>query len=104
MRTVLPEMVPIHRKWYLSTYSTGHTDHLEKRMAEYQIGQVSGYTATRLPVERMFSEEFSSREEAWARERQIKGWSRGKKEALMRNDWVEISRLARKPYPSTNSG
>jgi predicted GIY-YIG superfamily endonuclease len=76
------------------SYYTGHTDNLEKRVAEHQAGEVEGYTSTRLPVTLVFSQEFPSREEALACERQIKGWSRKKKEALLRSDWVEMSRLA----------
>jgi len=52
------------------------------------------YTASRLPVELAFSQPCSIREEALASERQIKGWSRKKKEAMMRGDWDEVSRLA----------
>ncbi|MDH5666875.1 MAG: GIY-YIG nuclease family protein [Nitrospira sp.] len=77
------------------SYYTGHTENLEKRVAEHQTGHVAGYTATRLPVTLLFSEEFPSREEALASERRIKGWSRKKKEAMMRGDWVEVSRLAK---------
>jgi predicted GIY-YIG superfamily endonuclease len=43
-------------------------------------------------------------EEALARERQIKGWGRRKKEALMRGDWTEVSRLACRGHPSRASG
>jgi predicted GIY-YIG superfamily endonuclease len=46
---------------------------------------------------------FDTREEALACEQQIKGWSRNKKEALIRGDWEEISRLARKHHTSTGS-
>lgn len=87
-----------------NSYYTGHTDNLEKRIAEHQVGEVEGYTSTRLPVVLVFSEEFSSREEALVCERKIKGWSRKKKEALIRKDWSEVSRLARKKHPSTGSG
>ena len=78
------------------SYYTGHTENLEKRIAEHQAGEIEGYTHTRRPVTLVFSEEFPSREEALGRERQIKGWSRKKKEALMRGDWMEMARLARK--------
>ncbi len=78
-----------------NSYYTGHTDNLEERIAKHQAGEVEGYTSTRLPVSLLFSEEFPTREEALACERQIKGWSRRKKEALMRGDWIEVSRLAR---------
>jgi predicted GIY-YIG superfamily endonuclease len=83
------------------SYYAGHTDDLELRLAKHQTGEYGGYTQTRLPVELLFREEFTSRSEAFQRERQIKGWSRKKKEALIRGDWTEISRLAR---PSTGSG
>jgi len=77
------------------SYYTGHTDNLEKRIAAHQQNAIPCYTSTRLPVELVFVDEFGSREEALARERQVKGWSRKKKEALIRGDWDEISRLAR---------
>jgi len=79
-----------------NSYYAGHTENLEKRTAEHQAGEIEGYTSIRLPVTLVFSEEFPSREEALSRERQIKGWSRKKKEALMRGDWAEVARLARK--------
>jgi predicted GIY-YIG superfamily endonuclease len=78
-----------------NSYYTGHTDDLEKRIAAHQAGEYEGYTATRRPVTVIFTQEFATRGEALASERQIKGWSRKKKEALMRGDWAEVSRLAR---------
>ncbi|WP_243455802.1 GIY-YIG nuclease family protein [Sphingosinicella sp. BN140058] len=58
-------------------------------------GALGGYTAKRLPVTLVWSEEFPSRYEALSAERQIKGWSRAKKMALIRGDWLSISALAR---------
>lgn len=75
------------------SYYTGHTEDLERRLAEHQAGQVAGYTATRCPVTLCFSEEFPTREEALASERRIKGWNRKKKEAMIEGDWAEVSRL-----------
>jgi putative endonuclease len=86
------------------SYYTGHTDNLEKRIMEHQTGEIEGYTSIRLPLTLVFADEFLSREEALARERQIKGWSRKKKEAMMRGDWAEVSRLGRAKCPSTSSG
>ncbi len=77
------------------TYYVGHTDELERRVAQHGLGEVEGYTSTRLPVELVWSQETASREEALAAELRIKGWGRGKKEALIRGDWDEVSRLAR---------
>jgi len=81
------------------SYYTGHTDNLEERIAKHQMGEIEGYTSTRRPVKLLFSEEFSTRAEALAVERQIKGWTRRKKEALIRGDWSEVSRLAQRSYP-----
>ncbi len=76
------------------SYYTGHTDNLEARIGQHHSGECDGYTATRLPVELAWSQECSTREEALEAEMQIKGWSRKKKEAMMRGDWAEVSRLA----------
>lgn len=86
------------------SYYTGHTDDLELRLAKHASVEYGGYTSTRLPVKFIFSEQFPTREEALTCERQIKGWSRKKKEALMRGDWAEVSRLARRGHPSRTSG
>ena len=77
------------------SHYTGHTENLEKRVAEHQVGELPGYTLSRRPVALVFSEAFTTREEALACERWIKGWSRQKKEAMMRGDWEEVARLAR---------
>ncbi|MEP7317000.1 MAG: GIY-YIG nuclease family protein [Sphingomicrobium sp.] len=83
----------------------GHTDNLEYRLAQHQAGSIAGYTAERLPVELVWSQEFGTRIEALTAERQIKGWSRAKKMALIRSDWDLISVLAKgKNSPSTSSG
>ena len=76
------------------SYYTGHTDQIEARLAAHQSGIFSGYTSDRLPVELAFLEESRSRDEVFRRERQIKGWSRSKKEALMKNDWNQLIRLS----------
>ena len=77
-----------------NSYYTGHTDNLDKRIAEHQSGEIPGYTSGRRPVTLLFSQELPTREEAKACERQIKGWRRSKKQALIRGDWIEVSRLA----------
>ena len=77
------------------SFYVGHTDDLEARVAAHDSGQVPGYTATRLPATLVWCEGFPTRVEALAAERQIKGWSRAKKLALIRRDWPLISALAR---------
>jgi len=81
---------------------------LDVRFAQHQRGTFPGYTHKRRPVELVWSEAFDTRYEALAAERQIKGWSRAKKEALIAGDWERISELARNRQdenrPSTSSG
>jgi putative endonuclease len=78
------------------SYYTGHTENLEKRVAEHQASvHPDCYTASRLPVELVFSQSFSSRAGALQAEIRIKKWRRVKKEALIRQDWTELSRLSK---------
>jgi len=76
------------------SYYIGHTDDIEKRIAEHNHGSVSGYTKTRLPIIVLYTQDFMTRDEALTAERQIKGWSRKKKEALIRGDWEMIKKLS----------
>lgn len=78
------------------SYYAGHTDNLEVRLAQHHSGALGGYTAKRLPVTLVWSENFATRDDAFAAERRIKGWSRAKKEALIAGDWARVSRLSRK--------
>jgi tRNA/rRNA methyltransferase len=80
-------------------YYAGHTDDLDTRIAHHQAGAIPGYTQKRRPVTLVWSDRFPERDQAFAAERQIKGWSRAKKEALIRGDWEAISALSRKPVP-----
>lgn len=80
-----------------NSFYTGHTDNLEKRLEQHiKKAFISCYTATRLPVNLVFSQEFATREEALTAERKIKGWSRIKKDALIRGDWSAISQHAKR--------
>jgi putative endonuclease len=77
------------------SFYVGHTDNLDERIGAHQSGLIPGYTSTRLPLTLVWSEEFPTRYEALSAERQIKGWSRAKKLALIRGDWPRVSALAR---------
>ena len=80
-------------------------DDLSKRVSEHQSGTYAGYTYTRRPVDLVWSEHFDRITDAIAIERKIKGWSRAKKAALVRDDWAEIKSHAKrrggKPKPSS---
>jgi putative endonuclease len=59
---------------------------LDRRVAEHNEGVYRGYTSTRRPVAPVWAEHFLLITDAIAIERQLKGWSRAKKEALIRGD------------------
>jgi len=79
-------------------YYTGHTDNLEQRIGQHQLGEIPGFTSERRPVQLVFSQEFSAREEALSAELKIKSWSRAKKEALIRGDWEALQLAAKKKF------
>ncbi len=84
------------------SFYVGHTDELERRVAQHQAGEIEGYTRERRPVELAWSQETATRDEALAAEQQIKGWRRAKKESLIAGDWGAIKRHAwgtRNPLP-----
>lgn len=79
-----------------NSYYTGHTEDLELRIAQHRHGTFGGYTHDKRPVEHVWSQDFPTRFEALEAERKIKGWSRAKKEALIKGDWAAVQRLARR--------
>jgi len=91
---------PLFRRFVL----VGHTDDLAVRLAQHQDGSLGGYTSQRRPVTLVHSEEFDCRDDAFQRERQIKGWSRAKKQALADGNWTRLKQLAKAAHPSTGSG
>ena len=76
------------------TYYTGSTKYLDKRLTQHQDGEGSNYTARRLPVQLVFSEEYPEIWMAFKREKQVQKWSRRKKEALILGDITNLKFLA----------
>ena len=69
---------------------------LERRIAEHNEGTFGGYTRSRRPVELVYHEGFEAIVDAIAAERRLKGWSRAKKDALIRGDFEALKRLAKR--------
>jgi putative endonuclease len=69
---------------------------LERRVGEHNAGTYGGYTSTRRPVTLVWADHFQFITDAIAAERQIKGWSRAKKEALIRGDYEAIKVLSKR--------
>jgi putative endonuclease len=78
--------------YYVGTARGG----LDRRVAEHEAGAFDGYTASRRPVVLVFHQHFDHVRDAIAAERQIKGWRREKKEALIRGDLNALPFLARR--------
>lgn len=76
------------------SYYTGSTKNLEIRLAEHNAGQGANHTKKRLPVTLVYYEEYNRIDEAFYREKQIQGWSRAKKEALIKKMPQELKKLA----------
>ncbi|MGY6559957.1 MAG: GIY-YIG nuclease family protein [Nitritalea sp.] len=76
------------------SYYTGSTKYLNLRLAQHQAGKGSKHTRKRLPVKLLYFEEYARVDEAFYREKQVQGWSRKKKEALMKGFTDELKKLA----------
>ena len=79
------------------SYYVGSTRaELEIRFAEHVAGKFDGYTASRRPLALVWSQDFSEITDAIAAERQIKGWNRAKKTALIECDFTRLRLLAKR--------
>jgi len=91
-----------------SSFYTGVTNNLDRRIAEHNSGLIKGYTSKRLPVQLVFSQRFSDINQAIKFEKQIKGWNRKKKKALIDGNFdllIELSNNKKNSrHPSTSSG
>ncbi|HVC21377.1 MAG TPA: GIY-YIG nuclease family protein [Vicinamibacterales bacterium] len=72
---------------------TGQAENLEARLARHNMGTASAFTARRRPVRLVYSEALPTPALALARERQLKRWTRAKKEALIAGDLIALKRL-----------
>src|ERR1700742_3934447 len=80
-----------------STYYTGVTNNLERRMYEHENAINPGsYTCKRRPVKLVFYESFPDINQAIAFEKQVKGWNRKKKEAIINGDWNLLPELSKR--------
>ena len=77
------------------TYHTGHTDDLDRRMAQHGTGEGCAYTSRRRPLKLLWATDCQTREQAFELEKQLQGWSRAKKEAMMRGDFDALPGLSR---------
>lgn len=82
-----------------ATYYTGITSNLTRRITEHKNGKhPNSYTYKRRPIHLEFYAEFTNVDLAIQTEKQIKKWSRSKKEALIKNEFEKLPNLAKKKF------
>ncbi|RYD96050.1 MAG: GIY-YIG nuclease family protein [Sphingobacteriales bacterium] len=78
------------------SYYTGITNNLERRISEHDSGiDPYCYTYKRRPLKLVFQQQFTEVTQAISFEKQVKGWSRKKKEAIINNEWHKLPELAK---------
>jgi putative endonuclease len=84
------------------SYYVGSTKNLERRIAEHQQGLGAKYTSNRLPVKLVYGEEYDRVADAYVREKQVQGWRRAKREALINGNPDLLPALAKKIFDRSN--
>ena len=82
------------------SYYVGSTWDLEARLSAHNLGLGSAYTRRRTPVRLVWCEEYHRIEDAFRREKQVQGWGRAKRQALIEGRYADLpglSRTARTP-------
>ncbi|MDP9821601.1 GIY-YIG nuclease family protein [Nocardioides massiliensis] len=80
------------------SYYVGSTTNLPARLHQHQEGHGAAYTRRRRPVRLVFNQEYASVADAFSVEKQIQGWGRAKREALIRGEFSLLPGLAKKEF------
>ena len=86
-----------------NTYYVGSTKNLTLRIEEHNHGEGAEYTKHRLPVKLVYYEECFNIKDAFLREKQVQGWSRKKREALIKGEYDKLPELSKQKVVSTGS-
>jgi putative endonuclease len=81
-----------------SSYYVGSTKDIERRLSQHQEGLGAKYTSARLPVKLVYYEEYERVGDAFYREKQVQGWRRTKREALINGEPALLPALAKKVF------
>ena len=77
------------------SYYVGSTRNLDHRLMQHELGAVPSYTSTRLPITLVYTEEWEHMHEAYVREKQVQGWGRAKRRALIEGRPDDLPDLSR---------
>lgn len=75
------------------SFYIGETNDVSSRVTKHNDGSAASHTAKRRPVRLVYTEQYSTRERCLQRERQLKGWTRAKKEALIAGEKLTLKNL-----------
>jgi predicted GIY-YIG superfamily endonuclease len=76
------------------SYYVGHSEDVSTRLKVHNAGEGAAWTARRRPVILVYQEPLTTETEAVERELQLKGWSRAKKEALIKGNRATLKQLS----------
>ena len=76
------------------SYYTGSTSNLNLRLKQHQNGKGANHTKKYLPVQLVYFEEYARIQDAFYREKQVQGWCRKKKEALINEQQEKLPELS----------
>ena len=76
-------------------FYTGSTNDLDKRLEQHWNGEGSNFTKSHPPERLVYLEVFNRIDEAFYREKQVQGWSRKKKEALINGEQNKLPELSK---------
>lgn len=85
------------------TLYVGSTRDLERRLWQHQQGEGARYTRTRLPVRLLYFERFDRVSDAYLREKQVQGWGRAKRLALVHEQPEKLPGLSRKQFGNVDA-
>jgi putative endonuclease len=77
------------------SFYTGSTNDLDTRIWQHKVGFGPEYTRSRLPVKLVYTEEYDRVDDAFIREKQVQGWRRDKKIALINGDFDKLPSLSK---------
>lgn len=80
------------------TYYVGSTVDLERRLAQHEAGLGAAYTRGRRPVRLVWAAEFDRIDQAFWFEKQVQGWNRRKRRALVDGRWDLLPELASRSW------
>ncbi len=84
------------------TYYTGSTIDIDRRLLQHQNGEGANHTKKYLPVELVYLAHYNNIVDAFNREKQIQGWRRAKKEALINGAENELKKLSKAIWQKDN--